>query len=100
MKSSDETLSLTYFLDIAFVREISPKLSGGFGCYRNERVKTSVKFQNHGPYPYHSYHVGLAFVYTLSILVAKGYCPKPSQPEGRLGDFLKPFTFRVAKIGI
>ena len=37
--SSDEQFSSKYFLNIAFVREISPKLSGGFGCYRHEWVK-------------------------------------------------------------
>ena len=30
--SSDEQLSFKYFLYTAFVREISPTLSGGFGC--------------------------------------------------------------------
>ena len=32
-KSSDEELSFKYFLNIAFVGEISAKQSGGFGCY-------------------------------------------------------------------
>ena len=30
--------SFNYFLYIAFVREISPKLSRGFGCYRHEWI--------------------------------------------------------------
>ena len=38
--SPDEQFSLKYFLDISLVREISPKLSGGFDCYRNEWVKS------------------------------------------------------------
>ena len=38
-KSSDGQFSFKYFLHIAFVREISPKLSVGFGHYRHERVK-------------------------------------------------------------
>ena len=31
-------LSFNYFLDIAFFREILPKLLGGFGCHRHEWV--------------------------------------------------------------
>ena len=40
-KSSDEQSSFKYFLNIAFAREISPKVPGGFGSYRNEWVKVS-----------------------------------------------------------
>ena len=36
--NSDEQLSLKYFLNIAFVREISAKPSDRFGCYRHEWV--------------------------------------------------------------
>ena len=35
----EEHLSFKFFLTIAFVREISAKESGGFGCDRRERVK-------------------------------------------------------------
>ena len=35
---SDEQFSFKYFLYIAFVREISLKLSGSFGQYRHEWV--------------------------------------------------------------
>ena len=38
-KSSGEQSSFKCFLNIAFIREISLKLSGGFGCYRHEWVK-------------------------------------------------------------
>ena len=34
----NNSLDSKYFLNIAFVKEISPKLSGGFGCYRHEWV--------------------------------------------------------------
>ena len=34
--SSEEQFFFKYFQNIAFVREISSKLSGGFGCYRHE----------------------------------------------------------------
>ena len=33
-------MEFKYFLNIAFVREISSKLSGGCKCYRHELVKT------------------------------------------------------------
>ena len=39
MSAFDQHLSYKYFLKIAFVRKISPKLSDGFGCYRHELVK-------------------------------------------------------------
>ena len=38
----DEQFSFKYFLNIAFVREVSPKLSGDFGCYVNEWVKLVI----------------------------------------------------------
>ena len=38
-QSSDEQFSFEYPPDIPFVREISAKLSGSFGCYRHEWVK-------------------------------------------------------------
>ena len=34
--SSNKQFSFKYFLNITSVREIPPKLSGGFGCYRHE----------------------------------------------------------------
>ena len=34
--SSDEQVSIKYFLNIAFVREILQKYSGGFCCVRHE----------------------------------------------------------------
>ena len=40
--SSDEQFSFKYFLNIAFVREISPKLSGGFSCYGHKLVNISA----------------------------------------------------------
>ena len=43
-KNSDEYSSFKHFLYIAFVREISPKLSGGFGCYRHDWVK--IQYRN------------------------------------------------------
>ena len=38
---SDEEFSIKYFLNTlyCFVREISPKLSSSFGCYRHEWVE-------------------------------------------------------------
>ena len=38
-KHSDEQYLFRYFLNIAFVREISPNPSGNFGCYRHEWVE-------------------------------------------------------------
>ena len=35
-KGSDEHFTVKYFLNIAFVRQITPKLSEGFGCYGHE----------------------------------------------------------------
>ena len=42
-KSSDEQFSIKYFLYIAFIREISLKLSGGFGRYRPGGIKYHSK---------------------------------------------------------
>ena len=42
-KRSDELVSFKYFLNIAFVREIPPKLSGGFGYYGHEWVKNNLR---------------------------------------------------------
>ena len=43
--SSDEQFSFKCFLNIAFVRKISPKLSGSFGCYRHKWVKTDLAIE-------------------------------------------------------
>ena len=37
-QSFDEQFSLKYFPNIALVREISPKLSDGYDCYRQKWV--------------------------------------------------------------
>ena len=40
--SSDKQFSFKYFLYIAFVREISSKLSDRFGCYLGLRSKEAL----------------------------------------------------------
>ena len=62
--SSDEHFSFKYFLNIAFVREISQKLSGGFGCYRHEWFNLVI---NDTPTSFHPLPLDAQMIYRTNI---------------------------------